>query len=205
MAAAVALLLGVGPVAALVEPPTAALEGTVQVGAESRPAHLRFGCAADPRDGALSVELWVPEAFTRKDFDYDDFEGPDAPAGRRALTTIRMSGEHGMTEMSTAVAGWYAGDDPDTFVLAVSEVVRRPGKVARLLGALDATRDRILWVQPRFDDATRTLQASFALDPAAVAKIHAVVAPCLAAGAGAASATRPSPSPHGSSSKPDRR
>ena len=51
--------------------------GSLQIdGGAARSATLNVACSPDQDGGALSIELVVPEANTRKDFDYDDFEGP---------------------------------------------------------------------------------------------------------------------------------
>jgi hypothetical protein len=59
--------------------------GTLKVDAGApRSATLHAACSPDKDGGALSIELIVLEANTLKDFDYDDFEGPDAAAGQGA-------------------------------------------------------------------------------------------------------------------------
>src|SRR5258706_16400283 len=53
-----------------------------------RSATLHVACSPEKDGGALSIELIVLEANTRKDFDYDDFEGPDAAASDKALSHL---------------------------------------------------------------------------------------------------------------------
>ena len=160
---------------------TLVLDGQLHVATSERQVTLHLLCEPDPHGGAVSVELWVPEAFKLKDFDYDDFEGPDAPAGNRELSHVTVAGDGGSTEIKHAAAGWYSGEDPDTFVFGLSQLSRREGKVATLLRAMDATKTSLVWVQTGFDDAKRQLRATFPLDPGAVERIRAVVDPCLAA------------------------
>ena len=76
--------------------------GTMKIdaGAE-RTATLHIGCSSDRHGGALVIELTVPDANTKKDFGYDDFEGPDAPAG--ALSNLEWITAAGKTSaVSTA-------------------------------------------------------------------------------------------------------
>ena len=64
-------------------------DGTLKIGtAAERSAMLHVNCSPDPDGGALAIELVATEANTRKDFDYDNFEGPDAPAGGKALSHV---------------------------------------------------------------------------------------------------------------------
>src|SRR5512135_1769676 len=98
------------------------LEGQVSAAGGTRSASLHVLCNPDADGGAISVELWVPQAFKLKDFDYDDFEGPDAVAGDHALSHVSVTGEGGKTEITYAAAGWYSGEDPDTFVFGLSQL-----------------------------------------------------------------------------------
>jgi hypothetical protein len=173
------------PLAALLAAPPAGAElhrfvlaGQVSSTAGTRAASLRFLCEPDPHGGAISLELWVPEAATRKDFDYEDFEGPDAPAGDRALSHVTVTGGGVMLATSVA-AGWYSGEDPDTFVFGLSQPSHQTGTVATLLEAVDPRDTRLEWVQTGFADSKRQLRATFTLDFAAVKQIRDAVDPCL--------------------------
>jgi len=157
------------------------LDGQLDSAGDTRSASLRILCEPDPHGGAISVELWVPQAYTRKDFDYDDFEGPDAVAGNRALSHVSVSGADGTTEITYPAAGWYSGeDDPNTFVFGVSQRSHQKGKVATLLAAVDARDTRVLWVQKSFRGPTRELRATFALDAEKAKQIRDTVDACLA-------------------------
>jgi hypothetical protein len=155
------------------------LNGQLQVAGGTRPVSLRLLCAPDAHGGAISIELWVPQAFTRKDFDYEDFEGPDAPAGNRALTHLSLAGGKSATEIAHPAAGWYSGEDPDTFVFGLSQASHRQGKIAALLQAVTPERTGVTWVQRGFDDPKRDLHATFALDAETVKHIRATVDACL--------------------------
>jgi hypothetical protein len=144
----------------------------------TRPASLRLLCEPDPNGGAISMELWVPEAATRKDFDYADFEGPDAPAAEKMLTHVSVAGG-GAIMATAAAAGWYSGENADTFVFGLSQRSHEPGAVATLLEAVDPRDLRLIWVQTSFDEPKRELRAMFALDPASVKQLRDTVDPCL--------------------------
>jgi len=155
------------------------LNGQLESAGNARPVSLRVLCEPDPHGGAMSLELWVPEANTRKDFDYDHFEGPDAAAGDRALSHVSIPRGKHASEMSAAAAGWYSGEDPDTFVFGISQRSHEKGKLATLLEAVRPLDTQLIWVQRGYDDPRRELRATFALDAATIARIHTTVAECL--------------------------
>lgn len=155
------------------------LEGRLHGAGGTRPVTLRLLCEPDPDGGAISVELWVPQAERLKDFDYDDFEGPDAAAGNRALSRVSVAGTSGTTEITYSAAGWYSGEDPDTFVFGLSQPSHQKGKIATLLEAVDPKHTQVVWAQRGFDDPKRELRATFALDAATVTQIRDTVGACL--------------------------
>src|SRR5215831_19957198 len=108
--------------------------GTMRVeSGATRSAKLRVACSPDKAGGVLSIELTVPEANTRKDFDYDDFEGPDAEAASKTLSRLSWTGAAGATAITSVASGWYAPEPPDSFMFGVSQPSRRPGAPAQLL------------------------------------------------------------------------
>ena len=155
------------------------LNGQLASAGKARPVSLRVLCEPDPHGGAMSLELWVPEANTRKDFDYDHFEGPDAAAGDRALSHVSIPRGKHASEMSAAAAGWYSGENPDTFVFGISQRSHEKGKLATLLEAMRPLDTQLIWVQRGYDDPKRELRATFALDAATIARIHTTIAECL--------------------------
>lgn len=164
------------------------LEGQLSSSSSVRSASVRVLCNPDTNGGAISVELWVPQASKLKDFDYDDFEGPDAAAGDRALSRMSVVGASAKTEIVYAAAGWYSGEDPDTFVFGLSQLSHRQGKIATLLRAVSAQHTQLVWVQAAFGDPQRQLRATFALDAAMVKRVHDTVDACLSPAAKAKSA-----------------
>lgn len=157
-----------------------AQNGTLEIGQGSeRVAILHVDCSPDRDGGALSIELVVTEANTRKDFDYDDFEGPDAPAGAKALSHIAWTTAAGSTEMTHAAAGWYAPEPPQSFMFGVTQMSHHRGDAARLIAAIRDEPGRLLWTQTGFDDVKRRLVARFDLDAAAVKRLHDTASSCL--------------------------
>ena len=154
--------------------------GTMKIGSgETRSAILHVGCSPDRDGGALSIELVATEANTRKDFDYEDFEGPDAPAGAKALSHIAWTTAAGTTDITVAAAGWYAPEPPQSFMFGVTQISHYRQDPAKLLVAISADPGRLVWTQTGFDDAKRQLVASFELDAAAVKRLHNAASSCL--------------------------
>jgi hypothetical protein len=154
--------------------------GTLKVdnGAE-RSATLHLACSPDNEGGALSIELMVPEANTRKDFDYDDFEGPDAVAGGKPLSHIAWISATSTTEISYAAAGWYIPDPAGAFMFGVSQPSHHRKPPANLIAAIGPDPGRLVWTQTGFDKARHELVATFELDAAVAEKLHAAVVRCL--------------------------
>jgi hypothetical protein len=157
-----------------------AQSGTMKIGTDQeRRAFLHVDCSPDRDGGALSIELVAAAANTRKDFDYEDFEGPDAPAGAKALSHIAWTTAAGTTEITHAAAGWYAPEPPESFMFGVSQISHHREEPARLIAAIGAEPGRLVWTQTGFDDAKRQLVASFELDAAAVKRLHNAASSCL--------------------------
>jgi hypothetical protein len=154
--------------------------GKLKVDANAeRSATLHAACSPEPSGGALSIELVVPEANTRKDFDYDDFEGPDAAAGNKALSTLTWNTAAGATTIAHAAAGWYASEPPQSFMFGISQPSHHRAEPARLLNAIRTDAGQLTWTQTGFDDAKRQLVARFELDAAAAERLHIALAECL--------------------------
>ena len=113
--------------------------GTMKIGAgQDRSATLHVGCSPDPEGGALILELIATQANTRKDFDYDDFEGPDAPAAAKTLTHVAWKTAAGTSEVTHAAAGSYLPEPPESFMFGIDQLSRRRGPATALLTAVGA-------------------------------------------------------------------
>ena len=91
----------------------------VDEGAE-RASTVHIGCSSDAHGGALVVEITVPDANTKKDFGYDDFEGPDSPAGK--LSHVEWITPAKTTSVTTSAAGSYIPDPPEAFRFEIAEL-----------------------------------------------------------------------------------
>jgi hypothetical protein len=158
---------------------TATLTGEAHTPSAKRAAKLRLTCQP-ARGGAIELELEIPDAQHIADFDFEPFEGPDAPAASRTLSTIGVEGGGAPRVARYSAAGWYSGDDPTAFVFGVSQRSHRTGAVATQIGQVDEHTTRITWTQHGHGDrGKQTLEASFAVDAGAARHLHATVAPCL--------------------------
>jgi hypothetical protein len=153
--------------------------GTLTVDtAAPRSASLHITCTPEADGGAISVELVVPEAYTRKDFDYDDFEGPDPSAGDKVLSEIAWTSSASSTSISSAAGGWYSPEPPESFHFGISQLSHRREAPAHLLAAIKEA-GTLVWTQTAFNDAKRRLVATFAFDAATSRRLHDTVATCL--------------------------
>ena len=142
-----------------------------------RTSTAHIGCSSDPHGGALVVEIVVPEANTKKDFGYDDFEGPDSPAGK--LSHVEWIAGAKTTNVTTAAAGSYIPDPPEAFQFEIAELAHRKSAPATLLAGADGTAAKLVWTQSSYDKSRRTLVATFDFDATAAAQVRDKVAACL--------------------------
>jgi hypothetical protein len=155
-------------------------DGTLKIDQGTpRPAMLHVNCSPDSNGGALSIDLVVTEANARKDFDYDDFEGPDAPAKSKALSHIVWTTATGTTQIAQPASGWYAPTPAQSFMFSVSQLSHHREEPARLLNVIRDEPGTLVWTQTGFDNAKRQLVATFELDAAAVKRLHDAAAVCL--------------------------
>ena len=155
-------------------------DGTMKIDAGAkRSAMLHVNCSTDADGGALAIELVATDANTRKDFDYDNFEGPDAPAGGKALSQVAWTTAAGTTQIAHAAAGWYAPEPAQAFMFGISQLSHHREEPARLLNAIRDEPGTLVWTQNGFDDGKRQLVARFELNAAAVKRLHDAAAVCL--------------------------
>jgi len=144
-----------------------------------RKVSLRLLCSPDPHGGTVSLELEVPQAYDLKDFDYGDFEGPDAVGGARNPARLRLTGAARKQEFTHSATGWYSAQDPNTFVFGLSQLTHKPGKLADLVRGIDSRSTHIEWKQRAYNDSKRELRAVFALDPPTIQRIRDTVDACV--------------------------
>lgn len=183
------VMAGVAPVIALhaQAPHELVLPGKAQTGADVRDVRFVFACTANDGanvSGALSVELAVPgyEQLAAV-FSFDDFEGPDADAGK--LTRLEATAAGGKAQESFAAAGWIGVEADQPFYLGVSGVLRNDARklaaVARVLRPLAAGPGQLVWRQGNTRKGGVPLVATLTVAGADAARLQALLGPCLAA------------------------
>ena len=119
----------------------------------------------------------MPDAYTKKDFGYDDFEGPDSRAGK--LSHIDWIAGAKTASVTTAAAGSYVPDPPDAFRFEIAELAHRKSAPATLLAGADGSAARLVWTQSSYDRSKRTLVATFAFDANESTRVRDTVKACL--------------------------
>ena len=152
--------------------------GTMKIDASAeRASTLHIACSSDRDGGALYFEITVPEANTKKDFGYDDFEGPDAKPG--ALSRVEWIGAGRSTKITSTAAGSYTVEPAEGFRFEIAERSRRKSAPATLLAGADGTAAKLVWTQSSYDKSKRTLVATFAFDADESAHVRDTVKACL--------------------------
>ena len=153
--------------------------GTMKIDdAAERSATLQVECSVHA-GGALFVELMATEANTRKDFDYDNFDGPDAPASAKALSHMAWKTAASNIEITHAADGFYSLSPPESFGFVFSELDYQHGAASTLLAGIGVEAGVLTWTQTGFDSPKHHLVARFELDAAATKHLHDYVSPCL--------------------------
>jgi hypothetical protein len=137
---------------------------------------LHIGCSSDA-NGALIIELIIPDANTKKDFDYDDFEGPDAHAG--ALSHIEWITKVGKTAITTDVAGSYIPNPPEAFQFGLDEDSHKHSKGATLIAGFKSEAGKLVWTQSSHDTSKHKLVATFDMDASETKRVHETTSACL--------------------------
>ena len=152
--------------------------GTVRIGGGTeRSSTLHIACSSDRDGGALYFEITVPEANTKKDFGYDDFEGPDAKPG--ALSHVEWIGEKRTTNVTSTAAGSYTVEPAEGFRFEIAERSRRKSAPATLLAGADGSPAKLVWTLSSYDKSKRTLVATFAFDAGESTHVRDIVKACL--------------------------
>lgn len=138
---------------------------------------LRFDCIADPHGGPM-LELRVPNAGGIAQFDFDAFEGPDAPASAIALSQLRVSGGRQDVGAKLTVGGWYAGDDGKAFILSINQTPQQEPELGRVLGALLTSDSTLDWKQLGYADRNVSISVHFRPDAAQRAQLASTLKAC---------------------------
>ena len=95
---------------------------------------LSFQCSPG-KGGTSTITFIVLGAVKMNGFDFDEFEGPDAPAQRRSLVTITAHRPARNLVIRTACSGYYTVSD-EGFAFEVTTMANVSGKVNQLADAL---------------------------------------------------------------------
>jgi hypothetical protein len=145
--------------------------GSMQLpGLPDQPVSLHVACLAgsDP----FQIELIVPGAAERNDFDYADFEEPGARAAGVALSNVTWTTASSSVSLNAAVAGSYDPQAAFAFRLKADEWTS-------VLSALDTEPGTLVWTQSAFDDLNQRFVATFNLDAGATAALRNSIDLCL--------------------------
>jgi hypothetical protein len=128
---------------------------------------LSFECTAG-KGGTNSVVFVVLGATKLKGFDFDNFEGPDAPASAKPLVTFTVHRTSGAdVVVKTTASGSYTVTD-EGFAFEVSTAANaREGKVAQLTDAVVRGAASISVRVQGFKDPQKTIQVTFSTNGAA--------------------------------------
>jgi hypothetical protein len=152
--------------------------GTMKIDAGSeRAAMLHIGCSSDRDGGALVIEITIPDANTKKDFDYDDFEGPDAHAG--ALSHLEWITAAGKTSITATAAGSYIPEPPEAFQFGIDVLSHRHSSGATLMASVKNDPGKLTWTQSSYDKSKRKLVATFDMDASEAERIRETTSACL--------------------------
>jgi hypothetical protein len=131
---------------------------------------LKFICTHDSKDGgasgALSMELTIAPATEIKEFNFDFFEGPDAPVGKQELMKIVLIRGATRTEFRVPVGGWASAEGEDGFSFGTSSLTRdKTGHVRKILNGILSGAESIQVSVIDGIDPTKVISASFPTAP----------------------------------------
>jgi hypothetical protein len=130
---------------------------------------------------ALSLQLKVDQS-SAPHFDFDAFEGPDAPASRLPSAHLQVND---IAQAPTAVSGWWSGETNETthrFVFGVATTLGKRGPITKMIYALEQPDAVLAWVQDSADVHAPSLHARFTLDATQRKQLQTLAAPCLPRG-----------------------
>jgi hypothetical protein len=154
------------------------IPGTMKVNAgPEHPARLRIACLPESDSGSLVIELTIPDAYTRKDFDYDDFEGPDAPTD--PLSRVDYVTAAHSAPITMKASGSYIPQPANAFQFAINEPPRRKSQEATLIASFGSQPGKFVWTQSSIDQSQRRFTATFDFDVAEATRVHDMTIACL--------------------------
>ena len=110
--------------------------------------NLKFICSRDSMDrkakGAISMELTVSPASKIKGFDFDYFEGPDAPAGRQRLLQVTVFKKDSQSSFQLPLTGSWSSGTEDGFTFSASSPAKdKKGDMRKIMDEILAGAEKI--------------------------------------------------------------
>lgn len=110
------------------------------------------------KGGGTYLILHLSDASLVKNFDFDEFEGPDAPFGTRKLAKIQIQSSNGTQTIEAAGAGWYSSAKEFMFSVAVG---RQPLSVRkRLIAVLSGNDAKLSFTVHGLKKPSQTISAT---------------------------------------------
>ncbi|MBE7421962.1 MAG: hypothetical protein HS110_05945 [Zoogloeaceae bacterium] len=124
------------------------------------------GTARDRGRGMLALAFSIAPVAPLKGFDFDYFEGPDAPAKGKKLMSVTIHKDGQRTTHWLAADGWRSADVADGFVFGVADRLRgnpASGRLGKILAEMmrDAQHVEVAVVDGRHP--ATVLSATFSL------------------------------------------
>ena len=122
-------------------------------------------CPAE-KNNLVSINYLVQNSSKISNFNFDDFEGPDAPVQNKKLVEIRATSSHETLSFRTAVAGSYgAVEDLPAFVFELGTI--KQDKIMQLAQMVAKGSTKITFVVHDNRDYQKTVETTFpAIDAA---------------------------------------
>src|SRR4030095_6853696 len=103
---------------------------------------LQIQCAKG--EGAtLSLVYTVLDAKAAAPFGFDPFEGPDAPASKKRLTTIQVLSKSGNLMSRFSVSVYFTSEN--SFSFEFSRLSRRVSEATRIVRRITEGAERLIW------------------------------------------------------------
>lgn len=102
-------------------------------------ARLKFICTQDSKGttGNVSLEFTISPSSKIPGFDFEYFEGPDAPAAGKKLMKITLTQGGRQTRFQVGPGGWFSAEIDDGFVFGSGTPTRtKTGDMRKVVGGI---------------------------------------------------------------------
>ena len=111
--------------------------------------------------GYVEFVYTVKRARDMKNFNFTDFEGPDAPAGAKKLVRVIVYSKSHNVTAKVSVTGGLKGDDPDAFEFSFAARGYRKGDITRLVDTIRQGASMISVTVHDYRDSKKTIHTDF--------------------------------------------